>query len=252
MMHHPMHLHGHFFRVINGQGDFSPLKHTVDVAPMTTTVIEFYGNEVGDWFFHCHLLYHMKSGMARMVHYQDFVPAADVAEVRPQLYRDPYYFFGQADVMSNMTEGLLTLTNSRLAFEAAWEVGWQHVDETNWEGLITVDYHTNRFTSFFLGADFLGAGSSSEDTRGVAGLQYLLPLYIWSTVWLDTDGGARISLEKEFELTPRLGLQNEVQYDSHDHWEGKIGLSYLISKDISFVAGWHSEYEFGVGLQVRF
>jgi hypothetical protein len=190
--------------------------------------------------------------MARMVHYQDFVPAADVAEVRPQLYRDPYYFFGQADVMSNMTEGLLTLTNSRLAFEAAWEVGWQHVDETNWEGLITVDYHTNRFTSFFLGADFLGAGSSSEDTRGVAGLQYLLPLYIWSTVWLDTDGGARISLEKEFELTPRLGLQNEVQYDSHDHWEGKIGLSYLISKDISFVAGWHSEYEFGVGLQVRF
>ena len=29
MMHHPMHLHGHFFRVINGQGDYSPLKHTV-------------------------------------------------------------------------------------------------------------------------------------------------------------------------------------------------------------------------------
>ncbi|MCK5481988.1 MAG: multicopper oxidase domain-containing protein, partial [Gammaproteobacteria bacterium] len=37
MMHHPMHLHGHFFRVINGQGDHAPLKHTVDVAPMSTT-----------------------------------------------------------------------------------------------------------------------------------------------------------------------------------------------------------------------
>ena len=252
MMHHPMHLHGHFFRVINGQGDFSPLKHTVDVAPMTTTVIEFFGNEVGDWFFHCHLLYHMKSGMARMVHYRDFVPAEDVAEVRPQLYRDPYYFFGQADVMSNMTEGLLTLTNSRLAFEAAWEVGWQQVDETSWEGLVTVDYYTNRFTSFFLGADFLGEGSSSEDTRGIAGLRYLLPLYIRSTVWVDTDGGARISLEKEFELTPRLGLHSEVQYDSHDQWEGKIGLSYLVSKEISVIAAWHSEYEFGVGIQVRF
>ena len=33
MMHHPMHLHGHFFRVINGQGDYSPLKHTIDVPP---------------------------------------------------------------------------------------------------------------------------------------------------------------------------------------------------------------------------
>lgn len=56
MMHHPMHLHGHFFRVINGQGAYSPLKHTVDVPPMQTTVIEFAAEEVGDWFFHCHLL----------------------------------------------------------------------------------------------------------------------------------------------------------------------------------------------------
>ena len=72
MMHHPMHLHGHFFRVLNGQGDYAPLKHTVDVAPMSTTAIEFYGNEFGDWFFHCHLLYHMKSGMARIIHYDGY------------------------------------------------------------------------------------------------------------------------------------------------------------------------------------
>ena len=70
MMHHPMHLHGHFFRVVNGQGDHAPLKHTVDVPPMQTTVIEFAADEVGDWFFHCHLLYHMMSGMARVVHYE--------------------------------------------------------------------------------------------------------------------------------------------------------------------------------------
>ena len=57
MMHHPMHLHGHFFRVVNGQGDRSPLKHTVDVSPTSTTVIEFDAVERGDWFFHCHLLY---------------------------------------------------------------------------------------------------------------------------------------------------------------------------------------------------
>ena len=41
MMHHPMHLHGHFFRVLNGQGEYSPLKHTVDVPPMGQRVIEF-------------------------------------------------------------------------------------------------------------------------------------------------------------------------------------------------------------------
>jgi FtsP/CotA-like multicopper oxidase with cupredoxin domain len=89
MMHHPMHLHGHFFRVINGQGDRAPLKHTVDVAPMTTTVIEFMADEPGDWFFHCHLLYHMMSGMARVVEYQGFTPAPETAEIRNEIMRNP-------------------------------------------------------------------------------------------------------------------------------------------------------------------
>lgn len=90
MMHHPMHLHGHFFRVLNGQGDHAPLKHTVDVAPMSTTVIEFAANEFGDWFFHCHLLYHLKAGMARVVHYDSYQPDPEVFAVRPKLYKDPW------------------------------------------------------------------------------------------------------------------------------------------------------------------
>ena len=72
MMHHPMHLHGHFFRVININGDYSPLKHTVNVPPMQKVTLEFYGNngdEAGDWFFHCHILYHMMGGMARVMSY---------------------------------------------------------------------------------------------------------------------------------------------------------------------------------------
>ncbi|MFP5459953.1 MAG: multicopper oxidase domain-containing protein, partial [Bacteriovoracia bacterium] len=67
MMHHPMHLHGHFFRVVNENGERSPLKHTVDVPPHQTRTIEFYANEPGQWMLHCHNLYHMKTGMARVV-----------------------------------------------------------------------------------------------------------------------------------------------------------------------------------------
>ena len=70
MMHHPLHLHGHFFRLLNGHGDHAPLKHTVDVPPMGTREIEFLANEKGDWFFHCHLLYHMDAGMARVFSYR--------------------------------------------------------------------------------------------------------------------------------------------------------------------------------------
>ena len=252
MMHHPMHLHGHFFRVLNGQGDHAPLKHTVDVAPMSTTVIEFYGNEFGDWFFHCHLLYHMKSGMARVIHYDGYQPDPDVAGMQPKLFRESWYAWGEADVLSNMTEGALTLSDTRNIFQGSWEVGWQNVDETEWEGLLSYDRYLNRFSSLMVGADFIGLGNATEDSRGVLGFRYLLPLSFESLVWVDSDGGARVNLEKEFTLTPRLGLIGEVQYDTHDLWEGKAGLSYTLTKNVSLLGHWHSEYGWGGGLQVRF
>jgi len=252
MMHHPMHLHGHFFRVINGQGDYAPLKHTVDVAPMSTTVIEFSANEFGDWFFHCHLLYHMKSGMARTIHYDGYQPGPVVVAVQPNLFKESWYFWGEADVLSNMTEGALTLSDTRNIFRASWEVGWQDVDETDWEGLFTWDRYFNRFFSIFAGVDMLGEESTTENTRGVAGVRYLLPLNFDTMVWVDTDGGARISLEKEFALTPRLSLMSEVEYDTHELWEGKAGLSYTLTNNVSLLGQWHSEFGWGGGLQVRF
>ncbi|WP_192825339.1 multicopper oxidase domain-containing protein [Rufibacter sp. LB8] len=51
MMRHPLHLHGHFFRLVNAQGEYSPLKHTFDVQSMGTVTIEFEANEEQDWFF---------------------------------------------------------------------------------------------------------------------------------------------------------------------------------------------------------
>ncbi|MBW1983012.1 MAG: multicopper oxidase domain-containing protein, partial [Deltaproteobacteria bacterium] len=180
MMHHPMHLHGHFFRVINGQGAYAPLKHTVNVAPMSTTVIEFNANEFGDWFFHCHLLYHMKSGMARVVHYEDFVLDPQLAAVRPKLYKDSWYFWGQADALSNMTEGFLMLANTRNILTAEWEVGWQDVSPSEWEGIFTYDRYFNRFFTILAGADMLGSGNDIDNTRPVIGLRYLLPLNVES------------------------------------------------------------------------
>jgi hypothetical protein len=74
MMRHPMHLHGHFFRVVNGQGDHAPLKNVLDIMPMETDTIEFAATETGDWFFHCHILYHMMSGMGRVFTYEGRPP----------------------------------------------------------------------------------------------------------------------------------------------------------------------------------
>lgn len=252
MMHHPMHLHGHFFRVVNAQGDYSPLKHTVDVMPMSTTVIEFESNEVGDWFFHCHLLYHMMSGMARVVSYENFQPSPEVASIRSMLNHDSWYFYSQGDLLSHMTQGRLVATNYRNILTAQWEYGWQDVEEDEWEGILTWDRYYNRFFTVFTGVDVLGEGDEEKDTRGIFGFRYLLPMSFHSTVWVDSEGGSRISLDKEWMLTPRISFENEVEYDTHSKWEGQLGLSYMINKDFSIKGLWHSDFGFGGGVQFRF
>ena len=64
-MRHPMHLHGHHFRV----GDV--LKDTVTVpGHMGQVEFDVIADNPGDWFFHCHHLYHMETGMARVVEYE--------------------------------------------------------------------------------------------------------------------------------------------------------------------------------------
>ena len=73
MMAHPIHLHGHFFELVNGADHMhQPLKHTVIVQPGGTATFDLTANEPGDWAFHCHLLYHMHAGMMQVVTVRPF------------------------------------------------------------------------------------------------------------------------------------------------------------------------------------
>jgi CopA family copper-resistance protein len=67
MMEHPIHLHGFLFQVENGQGDHLPHKHTINVKPGGKVSFVFTADVPGHWAFHCHLLYHMETGMFRTV-----------------------------------------------------------------------------------------------------------------------------------------------------------------------------------------
>ncbi len=68
-MPHPMHLHGHFFRVVNP--NLAPelwiKKDTLLVGPMGRATVEFLADNPGKWFHHCHNLYHLAAGMANTV-----------------------------------------------------------------------------------------------------------------------------------------------------------------------------------------
>lgn len=67
MMIHPMHLHGMWSILDNGQGEWDPIKHVVSVSPGTTVYMETEVDAPGQWAFHCHLAYHADSGMFRRV-----------------------------------------------------------------------------------------------------------------------------------------------------------------------------------------
>lgn len=68
MMAHPIHLHGHFFELVNGADRMhQPQKHTVIVQPGGSATFDLTADEPGDWAFHCHLLYHMHAGMFQVV-----------------------------------------------------------------------------------------------------------------------------------------------------------------------------------------
>lgn len=248
MMHHPIHLHGHFFRVLNGQGDRAPLKHTVDVPPLGSQTIEFYGNEDKDWFIHCHILYHMKVGMARILHYEGSIVDPVLAEARKTpsnfLNKDPWFFWGQASFLSQMTEGALVAANTRNILGLQWDGGWE---EDEYDVDVTYDRYVNRFLSAFAGFNV-----TKEETDAIVGVRYLLPLNYESEVRLDTEGDLRFTLAKEMMLTSRLSAFAEAEYDGETRWEWAAGGEWTLNKQLSLIGQYHSEYGGGGGITIRF
>ena len=67
MMNHPIHIHGMFMELDNGAGPFKPKKHTINVKPAERLSLDITADALGNWAFHCHILYHMDAGMFRVV-----------------------------------------------------------------------------------------------------------------------------------------------------------------------------------------
>ena len=67
MMTHPIHLHGMWSDLEDDQGNFHLRKHTIDMPPGSKRSYRVRADALGRWAYHCHLLYHMESGMMREV-----------------------------------------------------------------------------------------------------------------------------------------------------------------------------------------
>jgi FtsP/CotA-like multicopper oxidase with cupredoxin domain len=81
-MAHPMHLHGHDFEVLSVDGEPIPgaLRDTVVVPPGSKISVGFDADNAGIWAFHCHLIYHLVTGMFTVLRYD----GADVQFWQPE------------------------------------------------------------------------------------------------------------------------------------------------------------------------
>ena len=250
MMHHPLHLHGHFFRVLNGQGDHAPLKHTVDVPPMGKRIIEWKADEEGgDWFFHCHLLYHMDAGMARVFRYAQEGVEQTPPSFAPGLI-DPLFLVAEGTVQTHMTMGRVKLMSGRDDYYVAWDAGLGHSDHDTYE----VDLAWSRYVDTNL-STVVGLRATDEHgarDRAFAGLRYRLPYLAHATLTVDSEEDARIELEKDLQLADRLEVFGDVEYDTNTGNEWEAGLGWTLNKTFGLTAGYHSDHGGGFGLRFSF
>jgi len=262
MMNHPIHLHGHFFRVINDQGEYSPLKHTVDVRPMETTIIEFDANLEKDWLFHCHILYHMMSGMTRIVHYEGSKRDPQLVEAKrkdkPYRFSD-WYSWGMVSTQSNMVDGFFRLADVRNQFEVEWD--------NNYTGEYDIEpqylRNVTRFLDLFVGGEFDRNHDDEVTNHATWGFRYVLPLLIDMEYRVDHRGSMQLEFETELQLTDRLEVSGvyELEFELENHWdysdvsiehEYRVELEYRITKNFSLIGNYDSDHRGGGGARLRF
>jgi FtsP/CotA-like multicopper oxidase with cupredoxin domain len=264
MMRHPMHMHGHFFRVINGHGERAPLKNVLDIMPMETDTIEFAGTENGDWFFHCHILYHMMAGMGRVFTYENSPPNpqfTDPQRAWRRFLRDDrsWHFMAFNDVATNGNDGEAMLNNKRLSLQAEWRLGYTHDHGQEVEGRFGRYFGRMQWLFPYVGYDWrsrthhespeenLFGQRNTKDARraGRLGFQYVLPMLIVFDAGIDTDGMARITLMREdIALTPRARMDLMWNTDT----EHMIRLRYILSRYFSATSHYDSDMGWGVGV----
>ena len=269
MMRHPMHLHGHDFRVINGQGDYAPLKNVLDIMPMETNVIEFEANLEGDWFFHCHILYHMMAGMNRVFSYEKqesnpLLPNKKWAYNKLQRESNQFHFMAQNDFATNGNDGMAMLQNTRWSFGTEWRLGYNDMHGYETETHIGRYIGRNQWFMPFIGFDWryrkfgideqernLFGQTNTKDNRAVAslGFNYTLPMLVVFQAEVFQDGNVRLQLEREdIPISKRLRASFMVNTDK----EYMIGLNYIAGKNLGFRTHYDSDMGFGVGLTLNY
>jgi len=267
MMRHPMHLHGHDFRLLNGNGDYAPLKNIVDIMPMETDTLEFSANAEGDWFFHCHILYHMMSGMGRVFTYQNklpnpLLPNPNYAWKKLKADDRKFHFMSNNDFANNGNDGEAMFANTRWKFSTEWRLGYNEMHGYESETNIGRYIGKMQWLLPYIGFDYryrkmgineeeknLFGQTNTKDIRSVLcfGLQYTLPMLIIGDARFDSEGKIRFQLMREdIPISKRIRWMFLINSDK----EYMTGLDYVLKKNISIRSHYDSDMGLGIGLRL--
>ncbi|MBX9448220.1 MAG: multicopper oxidase domain-containing protein [Taibaiella sp.] len=268
MMRHPIHLHGFDFRVLNQHGDYAPLKNIIDIMPMETDTIEFLADTEGDWFFHCHILYHMMAGMNRVFAVGDYknpeLPDKEKAYKMLQRESNMPHLMAQSDFAINGIDGEAMLMNARYSLGTEWRLGYN--DMHGYE----VETHLGRYMGKmqwlmpFVGFDWryrktgmdeheqnLFGQINKKDNRAAVslGVMYTLPMLVDVQAEIYHDGIIRLSLMREdIPVSKRLRAGFMVNTD----FEYMGELKYILNRNMGIRAHYDSDMGFGVGFSLNY
>lgn len=268
MMRHPMHLHGHDFRVLNGQGEFAPLKNVLDIMPMETDTIEFLANAEGDWFFHCHILYHMMAGMNRVFSYEEqapnpYLPNKIWAYKKLQSESNKFNFMAENDFATNGNDGMVMFHNTRWSFGTEWRLGYN--DEHGYEMETHIGRYVGKNQWFmpFIGFDWryrnqngeveknLFGQTNTKDQRAVLslGAKYTLPMLVEFQGEVFMDGNVKFQLMREdIPISPRLRWAFMVNTDK----EYMTGFKYITTRNLGISTHYDSDMGIGFGVTLNY
>ncbi|MDN3672363.1 multicopper oxidase domain-containing protein [Flavobacterium branchiarum] len=269
MMRHPMHLHGHDFRVLNGQGEYSPLKNVLDIMPMETDTIEFSANADGDWFFHCHILYHMMAGMNRVFSYENaapnpLLPDKEWAYRELQKESNMSHIMAENDFATNGNDGRAMVQNARWSFGTEWRLGYndkhgyetethigRYIGKNQWfMPFIGFDWRYRKFGHDEVEKNMFGQ-KNTKDNRSVLsiGADYTLPWLVIAQAEVFTDGKVRMQLSREdIPISPRIRMAFMVNTDK----EYMGGLKYILTKNSGISTHYDSDMGWGFGLTLNY
>ncbi len=274
MMRHPMHLHGHDFRLLNGQDDYAALKNIVDIMPMETDTLEFNANVEGDWFFHCHILYHMMSGMGRVFTYENqaanpLIPNPKLA--RRKLFADDrrFHLMAENDFATNGNDGMAMIQNTRWSIGTEWRLGYtrHHGQET--------ETHIGRYIGKmqwllpFVGFDWryrkmeedamgkiageknLFGQTNTKDNRAQfsVGVAYTLPMLVILQTEIYHDGNVRVQLMREdIPIAKRVRMSFMLNTDK----EYMAGFKFILGRNFAISTHYDSDMGIGAGVTLNY